>query len=94
MGTFLEAIGIHAMTNREALMEELDALDDEAFEHMILSRQSDLPEMLEGIKCNDCLEQHNGKCPAPGDDDRCVITLPEWFSQPCRHEKLISEVTA
>ena len=28
MSKFLEMLGIHAMTNREALMEELDALDD------------------------------------------------------------------
>lgn len=31
MSKFLEAIGLHAMTNREALMEELDQVTDEAF---------------------------------------------------------------
>ncbi|MBR6905982.1 MAG: hypothetical protein IKN33_03415 [Selenomonadaceae bacterium] len=31
MSKFLEAIGIHAMTNREALMEELDLVTDAAF---------------------------------------------------------------
>jgi hypothetical protein len=91
---FLEMIGLHALTNREALMEELDALNNDTFERMILSRESDLPEVLEQIKCDDCKKQHGGKCPAPDDDTPCVITLSEWMSQPCEHESLISEVKA
>lgn len=31
MSRLLEIIGIHALTNREAIMEELDALSDEQF---------------------------------------------------------------
>ena len=94
MSKFLEAIGIHAMTNREALMEELDALDDATFEYMVLSRQSDLPEILESAKCRDCKKEHGGKCPLDDDDDACVLKLNDWLSQPCTHERLLPEVTA
>lgn len=94
MSKFLEMLGIHAMTNREALMEELDALDDTTLDYMVLSRQSDLPEILESAKCRDCKKEHGGKCPAPGDDDPCVISLADWLSQPYQCERLIPEVKA
>lgn len=92
MGKFLEMIGVHALTNREALMEELDALNNDTFYRMILSRESDLPEVLDKFKCQDCQKRHGGKCPAPGDDDPCVTSTAEWLSQTCEHESLISEV--
>lgn len=94
MSKFLEAIGIHVQTNREALMEELDELDNETFELMVLDCNSHLPDTLESIKCGECKEKHGGKCPAPGDDDPCVISLADWLSQPCQCERLIPEVKA
>lgn len=92
MSKFLEMIGLHALTNREALMEELDALNDDTFDRMILSRESDLPEVLGEFKCQDCKKKHGGNCPASGDDDPCVTSMAEWLSQTCEHESLISEV--
>ena len=90
----LNAIGLERMTNRDVLMEDLAALDNATFEYMVLSRQSDLPEMIENIKCADCKKQHGDKCLAPDDDTPCVTKLADWFSQPCTHDHLIPEVSA
>lgn len=92
MSNFLEFLGIHAMTNREALMEELDALDNEDFERLVLDCNSPLPEALNTIKCNECKRRHDGKCPAPGDDDECIVTMDSWLSETCYGESLLSEV--
>ena len=91
MEKLLEFIGVCAMTNRDALMEELSALDNDTFERMILSRKSDLPEVLEKIKCDDCKKQHGGQCPVP-DDNACATSMNEWLSQTCEHESLLLEV--
>lgn len=93
MSKFLEAIGLHAMTNREALMEELDAVDDATFELLVLDSGTELPETLYAIMCSECRKQHGGNCPAPSDDP-CAITMAEWLSQPCRRERLLPEVKA
>lgn len=94
MEKFLEFIGLRAMTNRDVLMEELDTLNNDSFERMVLSRKSDLPEVLAKIKCDDCKKQHGGKCLAPGDNDPCITSMDEWLSQTCEHESLILEVPA
>ena len=90
MGKLLEAIGVHTLTNREALMEELDKLDDETFVYMVLSRMSDLPENIEDARCQDCKAEHGGLC-VNLDDEPCPISTAEWLSMPCTHERLIKE---
>ena len=93
MSRFLEILGVHAMTNREALMEELDALEDADFEHLVLDCDSPLPEALNRIKCHDCMRLHDGKCPAPGDDDECIVSMESWLAQTCHCESLLWGVT-
>lgn len=91
MSKFLEKLGVHVMTNREALMDELDELDADAFVKLVLDSDSSLPGELLSIKCHECHQQHGGKCPKPDDGD-CVMTMAEWLSQPCTRRRLISEV--
>ena len=86
MSRFLEAIGLHVMTNREALMEELDALDDEAFEKALDSVS--ISDQLGNAMCADCEATHGGKCPYESDDE-CPHRLKDWLSQPCRRKQLI-----
>ena len=101
MGKFLEAIGLHAMTNREALMEELDALDDDAFlcamfgEQYSRKKGINLFMLLDGMTCEDCKAAHGGECAyVEGKPDSCICDLNTWISQPCRRERLLPEVTA
>ena len=79
------------MTNREKLMEELAALDNASFDHVVLSRMSDLPEALQGYTCQDCRAEHGGECPGSGDGSPCALSLVDWFDRPCTHDRLITE---
>lgn len=88
MSKFLEWLGLHVMTNKEALLEELNELDGAAFEHMVVSRQSDLPDRLFEAMCADCKTRYGGKCPHPGDND-CHYEMADWLAEPCKHERLI-----
>ena len=45
MSRLLEIIGLHVLTNREAIMEELDALSDEQF----VKGLADLAEIAESM---------------------------------------------
>jgi len=90
----LNAIGLERMTNRDVLMEDLAALDDATFEYVVLSRQSEMPEHLQELVCEDCKKQHDGKCTAPDDDDKCPFSSTEWLSFPCTRDHLIPEVSA
>jgi len=84
MSKFLEMIGVHALTNREALMEELDALPDAAFEAAFDT--IDIAEQLSLKMCEDCKSDHGGKC----HQKNCQRRLHDgWLSEPCRHEQLI-----
>ena len=101
MSRFLEAIGIHAMTNREALMEELDALDDEAFLRVMFGEQYsrkngiNLFMLLDGMVCEKCKAAHGGKCSYDENNpDSCTFDIKAWISQPYTHERLLPEVTA
>ena len=96
MTKVLEAIVLHAMTNREALMEELDDMTDEAFNEF-LNGHPIADQKLEAICCAECKSRHDGKCPRHDDDDgRCsdYFNRIEWLSQPCTRERLLPEVTA
>ena len=80
----LNAIGIRAMTNREALMEELDALPDGAFERAM--DNIELSDKLSLMMCEDCKEDHGGQCL----EENCERRISDgWLSEPCRHERLI-----
>ena len=92
--SLLNAIGLHPATNRDVLMDDLAELDDETFEFVLLSRQSDLTEHLNEYVCEDCKKQHDGKCVAPADDDNCPLSSLDWLSWPCTRDHLIPEVTA
>lgn len=101
MGKFLESIGLHAMTNREALMEELDALDDDTFLCVMFGEQYsrkkgiNLFMLLDGMTCEDCKASHGGECAyVEGKPDSCTFDIKAWISQPCTHERLLPEVTA
>lgn len=87
----LNFIGLSSITNRDVLMEDLATLDDETFEYMILSHQSDITVQLNAHMCEDCKAQHDGKCIAPGDDDNCPFTSVDWLSQPCCRDHLLKE---
>lgn len=88
----LNVIGLEMMTNRDVIMKELAGLDNAAFEHVLFSRQSDAPEMVEFAKCDDCKTQHGGECTASDDEDPCALNMSDWLSQPCTHDRLLSEV--
>lgn len=90
MSKILEALGIHALTNREALMEDLDELDNRTFEYLVLSCMSCLTEHIHKAMCDDCKDQHGGECPNP-DDSTCPTTITDWLSMTCTHESLIPE---
>lgn len=81
----LDFIGVQAISNRDALMEELDALPDTAFEKAMNS--VDIADKLSHMMCADCKADHGGKCI---NDGECKRRLSDgWLSEPCRHEQLI-----
>ena len=85
---FFNLIGLEAMTNRDLLLMELDAMDAEAFEHQVLSRMSDLPERVEAAHCEDCRAAHGGQCPQPGDDE-CTYHVAQWLDEPTTREAIL-----
>ena len=87
MSKFLEWLGLHVMTNREALIEELVGLSDAEFAHMIMGGNSALPGMLMRAMCRDCKAGSDGACPHP--NGGCTRTIDEWFAEPCMHERLL-----
>lgn len=91
MGKFLEFIGLRAMTNRDALMEELDALDNGAFYKMMCENR--VAVIMESYQCEDC-KQRFGECPCPNGETPCRVTTEDWMDWKCSREKLISEVPA
>lgn len=88
---FLNLIGLRPMTNRDALMEELDALDSDEFDYLVLSRLSDLPCHIDSIICESCKERHDGKCPV-ADGDGCITSAVEWLDEPNEVELNIRKV--
>lgn len=82
----LNAIGIRAMTNREALMEELDAIPDDTFEDVLDA--INIGTALQVALCDDCKAIHGGVCPLEN-DEKCPHRLKDWLSKPCRHERLL-----
>ena len=93
MGRGLEAIGIHAMTNREAFIEELDAMTDSEFDHFVAHTRFDAD--LDRSCCLDCKAAHGGECIHQEDNADCKdYKRVCWWSKPCRHERLLPEVTA
>lgn len=88
----LNAIGIRAMSNREALMEELDAMPDPVFVDVL--NAVNIGDSLRDAMCDDCKAIHGGVCPLQNDED-CEHRLWEWLKKPCRHDRLIKipEVT-
>ena len=82
----LNAIGIRAMTNREAMMEELDAIPDSIFEEVLDTINIGMA--LGNAMCDDCKAIHGGVCPLQ-DDEKCEHRLKDWLSKPCRHERLL-----
>lgn len=87
MSRFIEFLGLHAMTNREALLEELGELDDAAFVRVVFGDGAGLRETLEGVMCGDC--EMNGMGERP-DCVTCGRELTDWLSEPCRHERLLA----
>ena len=85
----LSFIGVAPVTNRDELFYELEEMDNERIETLIAN--NDLFDLLDSIKCDECKEDHGGKCPRPGDSDTCP-SLGAWLGQRCRRECLIGEV--
>ena len=83
----LTLIGLPAMTNREALMHDLDALTDAQLAKVLNESTIDLA--LDKIICQDCKDEHGGKCPREKPDGPCVIDMAEWLAKPCKHDNLL-----
>ena len=69
------------MTNREKLMEELAALDNDAFVFVVLSRNASVPEDIQAFVCLDCKAEYGGHCPDP--DGPCALSMEDWLDRPC-----------
>ena len=87
----LRLVGLEPMTNKDVLLAELSELSGEQFETLVLSRQSDFPERLDGLMCADCEEQNDGVCPNLDDDDGCKMTLGKWLEMECTRETLLGD---
>jgi len=90
--TLLRIIGIGEFTNRDELMYELDEMSDVELEKALESG-IDISDALTNAMCSDCKDAHGGSCPFTNDEP-CPMLLKDWFPLPCRHERLLPEVTA
>ena len=90
MRKILEALGLHALTNREALMEELAALDNETFFRMMAGNR--VIAIMERHQCEDCRARF-GECPSRDDVTPCRVSTEDWMDWECRCERLIPDTT-
>lgn len=82
----LDLIGLERMSNREVLLEDLAALDNEQMYRMLADNR--LTRVIDDLHCEDCHRLHGGKCPKPDSDD-CVISVEAWLDMPCERPRLI-----
>lgn len=71
------------MTNREWLMRELAAMNDERLAHVLMGG---LDLRLSSLVCDDCMRR-NGGCPRPGEDEDCGEEGSEAAWLAMEHEK-------
>jgi len=74
------------VTNREKIMAEINAMDDEQLADFLLG--SEYGNALSFEVCGDC-EAEYGPCPYHDEGDRCNLSEAEWMNKPCRRERLL-----
>lgn len=68
------------MTNREKLMEELNALSNDAFYMMLADNR--LTRAMDDAQCDYC-KAHVRRCPSQDCDDvPCPVSLSDWLNLP------------
>lgn len=92
MSRILETIGIHAMTNREAIIEELEAMSDTDFDRFI-KNVAGIGDHICEILCTKCKAKHDGHPPCEFDDnaDCGEFDQVRWWSQPNTEDLNIKE---
>ena len=74
------------MTNREKIMAEINAMDDEQLADLLLG--SEYSNTIANEVCGDC-EAELGPCTYENVDDTCQLSEANWMRKPCRRERLL-----
>lgn len=94
MGKFMELIGLREITNREAIMEEIEQLSDEEFKKLI-GLCCKLDEHIDQCICQACKADHNGTCLHPENESTCpCYNQIEWLNKPNTADLNIKEILA
>ena len=80
---------LNTITNREKLVQELAATDDETFTRIIAFATD---QAVGHLMCRDCEAEHGGECPRADDEEPCEIDFIDWFRMPCTREHLLDEI--
>lgn len=73
-------------TNREKLMEELDALDAVALYMEFADNRT--TRAIDDAICADC-KARRGRCAATSDDTPCPVTIEDWMGQEAREAAIL-----
>lgn len=66
------------MTNRQALMRQLETLSNDDFIATLLTRSSDLPERIDQAVCEACAARF-GPCRLLDSDESCPMSVSHWL---------------
>ena len=77
------------MTNRDKLMEELDALSDAALYDAMADNHVNIA--INIARCADCKAGHGGRCAFYDDDDHCPATFEDWMEAEARETAILPE---
>lgn len=78
---------ITQMTNREKLMEELNAMSSDDL-YMAFA-DNHVTRAIDDAMCDDC-KARRGRCVSGGDDEPCPVTLGDWMDMPAREAAILS----
>lgn len=88
----LTLIGLPPVTNREAIMQEIEALSDEEFDRFI-GGHTKLDVYVDGVVCEKCKEAHGG-CIRTDDSESCsrAFNRIDWLRKTNTEDLNIREV--
>lgn len=89
---FLDMIGLRLITNREAIMEEIEQLSDEDFKKL-LGFCCQLDSHIDDCICQTCRAEHGGSCLHEENEEPCEYYKPlEWLNKPNTVDLNIKEI--
>lgn len=78
---------ISQITNREKLMEELNAMSSDDL-YMAFA-DNHVTRAIDDAMCDDC-KARRGRCVATGEDEPCPVTLEDWMDMPARGAAILN----